>query len=58
MISTFSCHDYIIIFLSLNYTLFSIDDVDAGRQGVQVGGTVGHLDAVKVVNGLAGNLGR
>lgn len=44
---------YIIFFivLLLNYTLFAIDDVDARRQGVQVGGIVSNLYAVDVVNG-------
>ena len=58
MISTFSCHDYTIIVLSLNYTLFAVYDVDAGRQGVHVGSIVGHLDAVEVIDGLVGCVGR
>lgn len=41
----------LFIVLLLNYTLFAIDDVDARRQGVQVGGIVSNLYAVDVVNG-------
>ena len=37
-----------------NNLFFAVDDVDAGRQGVHIGGIVCHLDAVKVVNGLIG----
>ena len=44
--------------LSLNHDFFAVDDVDAGRQGVHIGCIFCHLDAVDVVNGLVGCIGK